>query len=60
LGPALNSDEFPMLFMGACALFGGALSLLLPETLGTPMMISLDEVDGLSERTKPGARFTNC
>ena len=42
-----------MLFMGACAIFGGFLSLLLPETLGSPMMKSLDELDDLSSRTKP-------
>ena len=42
-----------MLFMGGSALFGGLLALLLPETLGSPMMNSLDELDDISERTKP-------
>ena len=39
--------------MGSCSIFGGLLSLILPETLGSPLMLSLDELDGLSERTKP-------
>ena len=34
-------------------LFGGLLSLLLPETLGIPLMASLDDLDGISARTKP-------
>ena len=42
-----------MVFMGACALVGGALAVLLPETLGAPMMNSLEELDGISSRTKP-------
>ena len=53
LGPALNSDALPFLILGGCAIFGGLLSLILPETLGTPLMLTLDELDGLSERTKP-------
>ena len=53
LGPALNSDALPFLILGGCAIFGGILSLILPETLGTPLMLSLDELDGLSKRTKP-------
>ena len=53
LGPALNSDALPFLILGGCAIFGGLLSLILPETLGTPLMLTLDELDGLSKRTKP-------
>ena len=30
---------------------------MLPETLGSPLMISLDELDGLSGRTKPMLRW---
>ena len=53
IGPALNSDAAPFLILGGCSIFGGLLSLMLPETLGSPLMLSLDELDGLSERTKP-------
>ena len=53
VGPALNSDALPFLILGGCAIFGGLLSLILPETLGTPLMLTLDELDGLSKRTKP-------
>ena len=53
LGPALNAPRLPLFLLGCCALFGGLLSLLLPETLGIPLMASLDELDGISARTKP-------
>ena len=53
LGPALNADRLPLFLLGCCALFGGLLSLLLPETLGIPLMASLDDLDGISARTKP-------
>ena len=53
LGPALNAERLPLLLLGCCALFGGLLALLLPETLGIPLMVSLDELDGISARTKP-------
>ena len=53
LGPALDAPRLPLFLLGCCALFGGLLSLLLPETLGIPLMASLDELDGISARTKP-------
>ena len=53
LGPALNADRLPLFLLGCCALFGGLLSLLLPETLGIPLVASLDDLDGISARTKP-------
>ena len=53
LGPALNSDALPFLILGGCSIIGGLLSFILPETLGTPLMLTLDELDGLSKRTKP-------
>ena len=59
LGPALNSDALPFFILGGCAVIGGLLSLVLPETLGTPLMLSLDELDGLSERTKPLLKWWN-
>ena len=58
IGPALNSEAAPFLILGGCSIFGGILSLwMLPETLGSPLMISLDELDGLSGRTKPMLRW---
>ena len=32
---------------------------MLPETLGSPLMLSLDELDGLSGRTKPMLKWWN-
>lgn len=50
--PELTFEAFPMLLMGGCALFGGVLSLLLPETLGAPLMEDLNEIDLLFENQK--------
>ncbi len=31
--------------MGGCSVFGGLLALLLPETLGSPLVESIEDVD---------------
>ena len=59
IGPALNSEAAPFLILGGCSIFGGLLSLMLPETLGSPLMLSLDELEGLSGRTKPMLKWWN-
>ncbi len=41
-----------MLFMGVCSLVGGALALLLPETLGQPLVEQIHEVDDMAKDTK--------
>ena len=38
--------------MGSCAVLGGLLALLLPETLGQPLVESLDDIDKLGKGTK--------
>ncbi len=42
-----------MLFMGIASLIGGALALLLPETLGEPLVEFIDDVDELGKNGKP-------
>ncbi len=39
-----------MLFMGGCSIFGGLLALLLPETLGQPLVESIEDVDLMGPR----------
>ncbi len=40
--------------MGGCAMFGGLLALLLPETLGSPLVESAADVDRMeTTRAKP-------
>ena len=41
-----------MLFMGVCSLIGGTLALLLPETLGQPLVEHIHEVDSMGEGAK--------
>ena len=45
--PSFTFDAFPMVFIGACALFAGSLALFLPETLGEPLVESVSDVDKL-------------
>ncbi len=53
--PTFTFDEFPLLFMGGCSVVGGLLALLLPETLGSPLVESVADVDrmGKEEGAKP-------
>ncbi len=43
--PTFTFKEFPLMFMGSCAALGGLLALLLPETLGSPLVESVADVD---------------
>ncbi len=36
-----------MLFMGGFSIFGGFLALMLPETLGQPLVESIEDVDDM-------------
>ena len=42
-----------MIIMGGSALLGGILTLLLPETLGSLMLESIDEIENLKVNSKP-------
>ena len=42
-----------MLFMGLCALIGAGLAVFLPETLGSSLPETLDDVDALGKDSKP-------
>ena len=51
--PKVSSAQAPMILMGSCALVGGALSTLLPETLGSLTVQSIKDVDDLKYYNKP-------
>jgi MFS transporter, OCT family, solute carrier family 22 (organic cation transporter), member 4/5 len=51
--PSVTFEAFPMLFMGLCALLGGVLSFWLPETLGSPLCETMEDVDNLGKGAKP-------
>ena len=51
--PAITFNAFPLLFMGLCSLVGAALALLLPETLGSPYIETLEDVENMGEYSKP-------
>ncbi len=50
--PSFTFDAFPMLFMGGFSIIGGSLVLLLPETLGQPLVESVEDVDEMAKDTK--------
>jgi len=50
--PTFTFDAFPMLFMGAVAALGTALTLLLPETLGAPLVESVKDQKLMYENDK--------
>jgi len=50
--PTFTFDAFPMLFMGLVAAVGTFLTLLLPETLGAPLVESIDDQKLMYENKK--------
>lgn len=51
--PDLTFDAFPLLLMGGCSIAGGLLAILLPETLGSPLIESFDQIEDLGKDSKP-------
>ena len=51
--PAVTFDELPMIIFGSTTFVAAILSLLLPETLGAPLIESLDELFLLHKYSKP-------
>ena len=49
----MTFDELPMIIFGSFTFVAGALSLMLPETLGAPLLESLDELSVLRTYAKP-------
>ena len=45
--PEVLFEAFPLLFMGICAIGGGLLAILLPETLGSNLVETIEEVEEL-------------
>ena len=46
-------SALPMLLMGGASILGGLLAALLPETLGSPLVETLEEAEQLGEGGKP-------
>ena len=46
-----------MVVLGLCSLIAGLLTLVLPETLGTHLIETIDECDNLAQNGKP---FFDC
>ena len=55
--PDVTSPSIPYYLMGGAAVFGGFLTLLLPETLGSPLPETMEDVDQIKKRGKP---FWKC
>ena len=51
--PDLLFEAFPLLFMGACSIAGGFLAILLPETLGSNLCETMQDVEELGKDSKP-------
>jgi len=49
----VTSDAAPFYVMGGCSIFGGVLSLLLPETLGTNLPETFEDVENIKKNAKP-------
>ena len=55
--PTVTSDSVPFYFMGSAAIFGGMIALLLPETLGSSLPETMEDVDEIKKNGKP---FWKC
>ena len=51
--PSVTFDELPMIIFGCTTFLAATLSLGLPETLGAPLIESLDEIYLLHKHSKP-------
>ena len=51
--PAVSFDELPFLIFGATSIASAIIALYLPETLGAPLVESLDELLLLKRYSKP-------
>ena len=51
--PLITFDEFSLIIFGATTFIAAILSLLLPETLGAPLVESLDELLIIRKHSKP-------
>ena len=47
----------PFYVMGACSVLGGLLALLLPETLGSSLPDTMEDVDNIKKNAKPIWKF---
>ena len=50
--PKIAPKYLPMLIMGAASILGGFLALFLPETLGTLLPESMEDIDVLKQNKK--------
>ena len=55
--PKVAPDYLPMLIMGSCSIFGGILSLLLPETLGALLPETIADMQSFKLNDK---KFFQC
>merc|ERR1719348_2026226 len=55
--PNVTNDSVPYYLMGSCSLVGGLLALLLPETLGSSLPDTMEDVDKIK---KNGKSFWKC
>ena len=55
--PAVTNASAPYFLMGGAAVFGGILALLLPETLGSRLPETLEDLDQIKKNGKP---FWKC
>ena len=51
--PVITFSELPLIIFGATSFISAALTLLLPETLGAPLVESFEELNLLHGHSKP-------
>ena len=51
--PVVTFEELPLLIFGSTTFVAALLSLLLPETLGAPLIESIDELLVIRKHAKP-------
>ena len=51
--PKVTTDWMPFLVMGGASALGGLLSLLLPDTVGSPLPDTMEDVETLKKTSKP-------
>ena len=55
--PSVTFEELPMIIFGSTTFIAALLSLQLPETLGAPLVESMDEIYVLHKYSKPFFRW---